>query len=485
MTIDPGSLPAGLPAAYCPIGLLLKRPMVTAPFDASIADAVRVMVGESVSSVVIVDPISGSTLGIFTLRDLIRRVSFDPSGMAEPIATVMTAGLVTLPGSAAVHQAATLMARRRLSHIVVVDESDRAIGVVTQTDLIGASRLGTQELAGDITEADSIHALVAARPDVKRLTQHLLEQRVGADSVTQLVVGLNDLVTTRVIELTADEIELPDLRWCWVALGSEGRLEQSLATDQDNGIIFEAEGEAVPAFRDSLVHFAQRVNERLAECGFPLCKGGIMAGNPRWCLSLGEWQERFGHWIDHPQPEALLNASIFFDLRPLYGESRLAERLREEMLAKTRAAPLFLRLMATNAIACRPALGLFDNFRFDNHAQYPHTIELKLYGSRPFVDAARVLALANGVPYTNTAQRLTAVAAGMRFGGDDVRAIVDAFWFVQSLRLRNQAMIERTGTGIANRLDPDGLNKMDRSILKEAFRQARTLQNHLRADFQL
>lgn len=462
----------------------MRRSPVTASYDSSVADAVRTMAAEQVDSIVVIDPANRVPLGIFTLRDLLRRIVLESEGLEQPIAAVMTAGLVTLPSTATVHQAATLMARRRLHHVVVTDEQGRLAGVVTQTDLISLSRLGAQELSRDIGDADTIEALAAAQQDVRRLTQHLLEQNVGAATLTQLVAGLNDLVTSRVIELTLDEIELPEVDWCWIALGSEGRLEQTLATDQDNGIVFASERTAAAPLRDALVPFARRVNERLAACGFPLCKGEIMAGNPRWCLSLNEWKDRFANWIGQPQPEALLNASIFFDLRPLYGDARLAERLREWLLRSTGSNPLFLRMMAENALQCQPPLGLIRDFTFDDPQRYPHTIELKMYGSRPFVDAARILALANGIAHTNTAQRLTAVAATMQFG-DDAQAMVDAFWFVQSLRLRNQYAVERYGTGQANRIDPDKLNELDRHILKAAFRQARKLQQRIRADYQL
>jgi len=481
----PGGSPDGLPTVYSPLERVVRRAPVTVPLECSVIDAVRMMAAEEVSSIVVVDPANGAPLGIFTLRDLMRRVVLAPGGLDQPIAAVMTAGLVTLPATATAHQAATLLERRRLHHVVVTDDRGRLVGVVTQTDLIGLSRLGAGELSRDIGEAATTEAIATAQADVRRLTQHLIEQNVGADTLTQLVASLNDLITSRIIELTLDEIELPAVNWCWIALGSEGRLEQTLATDQDNGIVFESDAAAAAPLRQALLPFARKVNERLAACGFPLCKGEIMAGNPQWCLSLHEWMERFRQWIEQPQPEALLNASIFFDLRPLYGETQLAERLREWLLRSTRSNPLFLRMMAQNALRCQPPLGVLRDFRFDKADQYPHTIDLKMYGGLPFVDAARILALANGVPHTNTAQRLRVVAAGARFGGDDAQAMVDAFWFVQSVRLRNQHAVERSGVGAANRVDPDRLNELDRYILKAAFRQARKLQQHIRADYQL
>ena len=144
---------------------------------------------------------------------------------------------------------------------------------------------------------------------------------------------------------------MPKGSWCWLALGSEGRHEQSLVSDQDNGLVFSAtDRHEADALREIFLPFAQDVNRRLADCGFPLCSGGIMAGNPAWCLSLDEWRQRFYEWVRRPEPEALLNASIFFDLFPLCGDRDLGEELRSLLLSLTADTPAFLHLMAVNAL---------------------------------------------------------------------------------------------------------------------------------------
>ena len=217
------------------------------------------------------------------------------------------------------------------------------------------------------------------------------------------------------------------------------------------------------------------MNERLDACGFPLCKGGVMASNARWCLSLEAWQRMFLDWIEVSDPDALLGATIFFDLRPVYGSAALAERLREGLLAATVERPLFLHHMAANALRCRPPLGWIRDFAYDRSAEFPHTIDLKHSGSRLFVDAARVLSLANGIPHTSTAERLRALEDAIHFGPEPLAALVDAFHFLHLVRLRSQCSPRRAGAG-TNRVDPADLNDLDRHILKEAFRQARKLQ---------
>ena len=228
-------------------------------------------------------------------------------------------------------------------------------------------------------------------------------------------------------------------------------MEQTFVTDQDNALIYS--GAEAP------LAFADEVNRNLAACGFPLCKGDIMARNPRWCLTLEDWRSQFDGWIRNTDPQALLNASIFFDFRALAGEARLAGELRDVVLAQTKANRAFCRTMAQAALQTRPPLGLLADFSAAE-------LDLKGLGARPFVDAARVLGLAAGSPETGTAARL-----------QDAREAnaADAFHFIQTLRLR----FER------NRVRPGELNDIDRRVLKAAFRQAIVVQERLRLDFGL
>jgi CBS domain-containing protein len=284
----------------------------------------------------------------------------------------------------------------------------------------------------------------------------------------------------RLIEITADRFDLPPVPFCWIALGSEGRLEQTFSTDQDNGLVFEADDAVADEVRAALLPFARAVNEGLAACGFPLCLGNVMASNPRWCLTLREWQATFSRWIELPEPEALLNAAIFFDFRPIYGRASLADRLREWLLMAVRTRPLFLTLMAQNALRCTPPLGRFRDFACDRSKEFPHTIDLKKNGSRIFVDAARILSLGRGLPHTSTAERLRAVAE------DDgsAAAMLDGFHFIHAMRLRIQ--FQRTlSPEAANRIDPRRLNELERTVLKEAFRQAQKLQARLASAYRI
>ncbi len=487
---------------YSPLSAIVRREPITVPLDATVRGALETMERMRIGSIVVADPRTRVPLGVFTLQDLLRRVTLPRSDLTQPIACVMTSGLITLKAQATAHQAALAMARHGVRHVVVVDDEGRLLGIVSQNDLFALQRVGVKEISNEIQGAGDVEQLQHAAMGIHRLADSLMVQGISPETLTHFISTLNDLLTIRIIELTVEEVDLPMVRMCWIALGSEGRLEQTFSTDQDNGIIFEAEEADAGRIREALLPFARAVNGKLDACGFPLCKGEIMAGNPQWCLALHEWRRTFARWIYEPQPQALLNAAIFFDLRPIYGDEVLAERLREWLLAAARDQPLFLRLMAENALQCQPPLGTIRDFVYDRSKEFPHTIDLKLHGSRPFVDAARIFSLAHGVPHTSTAQRLRATEEVWDFGKDGLAAIIDGFHFIHLLRLRNQGEAGRArlhapvrpsrasaaaqdahaGT---NRIDPEDLNDLDRHVLKEAFRQARRLQNRLALDHRL
>jgi signal-transduction protein with cAMP-binding, CBS, and nucleotidyltransferase domain len=173
-----------------------------------------------------------------------------------------------------------------------------------------------------------------------------------------MISGLNDRLTMRVLDLVKVGFDLSGVGVCWLGLGSEGRAEQTIATDQDNAIVFLPDDAGVPeaAVRERLVPFAHAVNEALDRCGYPLCAGDVMAGNARWCLSLDEWIATFAGWIDRGDGEALLGASIFFDFRPLWGASHLAQSLRADVTPRAVATPRFRKQMSDNARRRRPPL---------------------------------------------------------------------------------------------------------------------------------
>ena len=496
---------AGAQTMASPLRAISRHELATVAPTTSIRSVLALMQERKIGSVIIVDTESGRPEGIFTEHDVLTRVALPQVDQAGAISTVMTANPFSLPANATVFEAAKMMAERGFRHVLVTDEG-RLSGIVSEHDLFQLQRLSLGGIAKSIDRCVDGDALAAAAAEVRHMSVALLGQGVAAEQLTQFVTTMNDAIVGRALALAAQFVAPPDVAWCWIGLGSEGRMEQTLVTDQDNAIIFAddpaRDGPATEATRAALLQFAARANALLDQAGFPLCRGDIMAKNPKWCLSATEWRAVFVHWLSGASPQALLNAAIFFDFRALHGDTELAAALRE-WLTEVLAAPAgahksFLRNMAANALDVRPPLGLLRDF-VDVDAAHPGTIDLKKFGARPFIDAARILALIHGVRATNTADRLRSAMRHMHVAIEEVNAYVDAFHFIQLLRLRNaEAMAHQAGqhagaahltTGEAdanpNRVVIESLNELDRRILKEALRQARKLQSRLELDFQL
>ena len=480
--LSPDGRSAGV-SMYSPLSAIIRREPVTVALAATVREALETMDRARVGAIVVEDRPRRIPLGIFTLRDLVRRVAFPGGDLQQPVASVMTSGLIMLRAEATAHQAALAMARNEVRHVVVVDGFGQLVGVVSQGDLYAVQRVGVKEASDEIRRAGDVEGLRRAARTARDLTDALLARGTAAETLTQYLSTLGDLLTIRAIELSGDEIEAPTVPFCWMALGAQGRFEQTPSTDQDNAIVFDAAGADPEDVRRALLPFARAVNEKLDACGFRMCSGQIMASNPRWCLTLAEWQAAFSRWMEEPEPQALLNAATFFDLRSIHGAEPLAERLRERMLPVAVDHPLFLRLMAENAVRAHPPLGRIRDFVYERCEEFPHSIDLKK-AARAFVDVARVVALAKGLAETSTAQRLRAAWELGDRGEESYAAAVDGFHFIHLLRLRNQC---RPGhaEARANRVDPRSLNELERHVLKEAFRQGRKLQQRLMIEFRL
>ncbi|MCK8517076.1 DUF294 nucleotidyltransferase-like domain-containing protein [Methylonatrum kenyense] len=464
---------------------LRKAPVTCAP-ESSIRNALQAMADAHVGSMVVVDQ-STAPVGVFTLNDLLRRVALPEVDLDQEIGQVMSPDPVTLSSTAFAFEAAMVMAQNRIHHVCVVDEG-RLRGVISERDLFSLQRVGLVNLTRTIRRATTVDALVPLQADIHALVGQMIDQGIKVGQIMQIITLLNDHICERVIELCMqdNEEDLSDVRFCWLAFGSEGRREQTLKTDQDNGILFEVPaGGNADAIRRRLLPVAERINKALDRCGYPLCPGNIMAGNPECCLSREEWQKRFRRWIEQGTPEHLLKAAIFFDFRVIHGPGQDAEEMRRELMELTRRNSRFRQQMAANALKNRPPLGIIRDFVTRSHGEQRNVIDLKINGVTPFVDAARIFSLAHGLPATNTVDRLWQGAECGALSRGDVEAWVIAYHYIQVLRTRQHQEQGQAGEELSNHVAPDQLNELDRKILKEAFREARKLQSKLASDYQL
>ncbi|AIL59625.1 signal transduction protein [Pseudomonas alkylphenolica] len=467
------------------LGELAMRHPVVCERHTPLREAVALMHEQQVGSIVIVDE-QRFPLGIFTLRDL-RQVVADASGdFAQPIAGHMTHNPFYLSPQASAFDAAIAMTERHIAHVCLV-EDQRLCGVVSERDLFSLQRVDLVHLARTIRHATRIESLVSLRGEIGQLVERMLAHGASSTQITQIITLLNDHTVCRVIELAIEDKGDPGVPFSWLCFGSEGRREQTLHTDQDNGILFEARDAAHAAeIRGRLLALAQHINQGLAQCGFTLCKGNIMAGNPELCLSRAEWARRFAAFIREATPENLLASSIYFDLRVVWGDESACEQLRQSILEQVADNRLFQRMMAGNALRQRPPVGRFREFVLTRQGNdKAATLDLKVQGLTPFVDGARLLALANGISANNTLERLRELVTREVIDPLDGAAYEEAYHFIQQTRMQQHQLQSRQHLPYSNRVDPDSLNHLDRRILRESLRQAQRLQSSLALRYQL
>jgi len=459
--------PLGQLALKAPVGVLPGTPL---------SQALQTMQHDKIGSMLIVDA-GGAALGILTRHDILDRVVLARTPLESPIGSVMTAPIHTLSTQHTAQDAALLMSRHGIRHVPVTQDG-KVVGVVSERDLFAMQRMSIRHVSSGIRAAQDEAALVQSAQTIRAFARHLIGQGVAARQLTQLISHLNDLLTERLVALQARVHGVDMQQACWLAFGSEGRAEQTISTDQDNGLVFLSE--QPERDRPRWLTFGRSVNEALDRCGYPLCKGNIMASNPQCCLTPQEWSRRFGNWIEHGSPEDLLKANIYFDLRPLAGRADLAQPLRDTITRQAARLPRFAKQMADNARRHRVPLnwrGAIDTKTVEGREM----VDLKHHGTAVFVDVARLYALALGVPAIGTRERFEAIGPLLHMSAPDSDAWIAAFEYLQMLRL--QVQMGDTPLESANQVDLESLNRIDRHMLKESLRVARRLLAKLERDY--
>ncbi len=463
--------------------LAMRHPVMCSPIT-PLREAVTQMHEQQVGSIVIVNE-HKAPLGIFTLRDLRHVVANGTGDFSEAIERHMTRSPFFLSPDHSAFDAAIAMTERHIAHVCLVKDQ-RLCGVVSERDLFSLQRVDLVHLARTIRSAQRVENLVLLRGEIGQLVERMLAHGASSTQITHIITLLNDHTVCRVIELTLAEKGDPGIPFSWLCFGSEGRREQTLHTDQDNGILFEAQDAAHAAeIRGKLLPIAHQINQSLALCGFTLCKGNIMAGNPELCLSRAEWARRFAAFIREATPENLLGSSIYFDLRVVWGSEQGCEQLRRGILDQVADNRLFQRMMAENALRNRPPVGRFREFVLARKNGEKATLDLKIQGLTPFVDGARLLALAHGIEANNTLERFRQLVAREVIEPLDGAAYEEAYHFIQQTRMQQHQLQTRENLPYSNRVDPDSLNHLDRRILRESLRQAQRLQSSLTLRYQL
>jgi len=463
-----------------PVKELIGREPIAEPPTAMICDVAKRMSQHRVSSMLITE--GERLVGIVTDRDLRNRVIARQLDCRHPVSEVMTADPQAVQINDFAFEAMLLMARNNIHHLPVID-GDRVAGMITATDLAERQAASAVYLVGDIYKQITVERMREATAKVPQLLVNLAGAGASAHSAGHIITALGDAVTIRLLQLAEERLGPPPVPYAWVAAGSQARNEQTARSDQDNCMIIDdAFDEAVHG--DYFRELAKSVCDGLDACGYVYCPGEMMAVTDLWRQPLATWRGYFDKWIGQPEPKALMLTCVFFDLRCIHGEGELFQQLRDHFIGQTRGNSIFLAHMAANAMSHQPPLGFFRNFVLIRGGDHDHTFDLKHNGIVPIVDLARVYALAAGVNFVNTQERLSGSLEGGGVSEQGAQDLRDALEFISDVRIQHQARQIRAGEMADNFMSPNELSPFERSHLKEAFSMVRTMQSSLASRFQ-
>lgn len=469
---------------------LLTRDAPTIERSSSIQNAAKLMAEEQVSSLLIIDPEvvdndeddTSPVLGIITDRDLCTRVLAENLDPQDEVGNVMSTDVISLDHNAYVYEAMLTMLRYNVHHLPVL-KNKKPIGIIETTDIVRYESQNSLLLVSSIFQQQSIEELKTLSEQVRDSFVRLVNEDANAHMVGTAMSVIGRSFKQRIIELAEEQLGHAPIPYCFLALGSMGRDEQLIVTDQDNAIILddsyveEKHGQYFEAF-------SKFICDALADCGYSYCTGDIMATNPEWRMTRKEWEACFSDWIDDPNPKALLNASIFFDLDGVYGKLKWAEQLNSFIVRRARRNNRFLACLARNALNRKPPLGFFKDFVMEKDGRHNNSINLKRRGTAPLVDLIRVHALAVGSRSTNSFERLDDIHEAGILPKGRARDLKDALEFISMVRIAHQAIDVEQGIEPDNNIEPENLSDFERRNLKDAFQILSNGQNFLKFRYQ-
>ncbi len=443
--------------------------------DTPIGDAARAMREKNRTAVLVMT--DDDLVGIVTDRAFCTRVVADDIKHDEPISVVMSTRLVTLPTQATVLEAMLVLARHNIRHLPVV-EKGTVLGLLTATDLMHHHSRNPIYVVNEVHKAVDINQLQKLSGRLPLTLCKLVEAGLNANDIAYSISSVGRAITRRLLRLAEDQLGPPPVPYAFLVAGSLARNEQTAHSDQDNGLLLDDAYDAAQhgEYFSALARF---VSDGLDRCGYIYCPGDVMATNDQWRQPYSTWFGYFHQWINSPEPQALMFASIFFDLRCLHGDEALFKRLQDAVREEIRGNRIFLAYMAANAQQNKPPLGLFRRFVLEKHGAENKSLDMKKRGIMPITDLARVFALDAGVEVINTRDRLQAAFDAGIISDEARRDLLDAYDFLCLVRLRHQAINIRNGAEANNYVEPDALSSLERRHLKDAFELLRVYQEVL------
>lgn len=463
---------------------ILTRPPVTAAPDWTVQQAAKHMGEEDVSFLLIctTDTQAGKAvlnlIGVLTEDHLRQSIVADGMPLTTKISEVMSTDFKVLDANDYMFEAMLMMLRFSQKHLPVMNRQT-PIGALTLSDILRHESQSSLLFVKGIFAQQTVKDLTYYAKQLPAVYVRMVNEDANSHMIGTAMAVIGRSIKQHLVTLAEEKYGPPPVPYCFLALGSMARDEQLLITDQDNALLFDNDYRA-EEHEAYFIKLAKFVSDGLAACGYTYCTGDIMATNPEWRKTFTEWQECFANWIDNPDPQALLNCSIFFDLDGVWGETKLADTLKAFVAQHAKNNPRFLASLARTALNRTPPLGFFKNFVMEPDGRHGQSINLKRRGTAPLSDVIRVHALAVGSNAQNSFERLDdIIAAGILPDGKG-RELSDALEYISMVRIRHQALDVEQGETPINTINPEHLSTFEKRNLREAFQILDKAQQFLR-----
>ncbi len=468
---------------FITVDAICHRPAVTCPPDLGLVEMAGIMQKDNISGIVVVD--GEKPVGIVSLRDLRNLIAGGAEDFsALTVRDIMNVGLITIRNNDYLFKAIFLMARHNIHRLVVLNERDQLVGVMTDTDLFRIQTRSPLYLIQEIESATTIEQLTILGEKLTGMLQYAIKTNADVQSLIQLIAHFNDAMTRRLVFIMdcREDIRLP-AGAAYLVLGSEGREEQTLRTDQDSAIVYRDDLAA-----DKLVEvrrFAERIALALESLGVPLCPGNMMASNPEWCHTLSEWKQLTERWITMPSPEHTVFFGVFQDLRVLHGDIVFEEELQTHLCECARNNTIIFPNMARTIVGFKAPLGMFGRFLVEKKGAHSGRLDLKKGGLFALTRGISLLALEAGIVGGTTWDKMERLKHLNTISTNDLEAIREAFTFLMKMRLERQLRAVAYGKEPSNYVDPLVLSEKEQNRLRKSFKGVNILISVLRNRYQL
>ncbi|MBW1649638.1 MAG: cyclic nucleotide-binding domain-containing protein [Deltaproteobacteria bacterium] len=466
-----------LGAFHNTIGNICNRNLIFCEEEDAIQKTASIMKDKNCGSILVRNN-KQEFIGIITDTDLRNKVVAAGYDALMPASSIMSSPLITVSEHSFIFEAILKSMQDNKRHVIVSDTDGKIAGIATHKDILNAQSKSPFLFIEDISKADTLTKIIEIHNMLPKTIHDFISKGAKAKHITKFVSAISGSILDKLIEFTINDIGEPPVKFVFMIMGSEGRYEQTLKTDQDNAIIFEdVSKNDEKQVKEYFLKMGEKVCNMLDKAGYSFCKGNIMAKNSKLCASISQWKNYFNSWIYEASPEDLLHAGIFFDFRKGWGYSGFINELKTFLFDSLKNWSGFFRRLAENALYFKPPLNLFRQFKLESKGEHKNSFDIKL-AMTPIVDFARIYALQNSIRETNTHERLSKIYDKKVLSRQDYKDIDQSYDFMMQLRfVRQVRAIVYEKKAPDNYINPDNLSRLERKILKEIFKKIEKFQD--------